>query len=221
MIQRQIATTSFSYQHMFFTDDREAFLRHVHSMSRENLGYDVGIRRDSMSQHEFHERRLGKYSDDDSITSLTEFSVQKHTSRHTVSGRLGRLSCDTAVSPILVGVRILSPELWLSLRIVSLRGTLQLTPLSPSNPWLMFSLSFAIPMTHRNSPLSTTAVVFVDIPQLIGKSLSFPLSVSLSLLLCLSVCLCLCLSLCLGLSVSLSRSLCLSLPLPPSLCMEI
>ena len=71
---------------MFFTDERDVFLRHVQSLSRENLGYDVGVRRDSLSQHEFRERRLGKYSDDDSITSLTEFSVQKHTCRHIVSG---------------------------------------------------------------------------------------------------------------------------------------
>ena len=95
-----------SYQHMFFTDDREAFLRHVHSMSRENLGYDVGIRRDSLSQHDFHERRLGKYSDDDSITSLTEFSVQKHTTRHVVSDHHCRFP-SASVSPFLVGFRTL------------------------------------------------------------------------------------------------------------------
>jgi len=31
---------------------------------------------------EFSNKRLGKYSDDDSITSLSEFSVQKHSVRH-------------------------------------------------------------------------------------------------------------------------------------------
>ena len=38
-----------------------------------------------MSFTDFQNRRLGKYSDDDSITSLTEFNVQKHSVRHTVS----------------------------------------------------------------------------------------------------------------------------------------
>ena len=34
---------------------------------------------------QFQNKRLGKYSDDDSITSLTEFTVQKNAPRHPVS----------------------------------------------------------------------------------------------------------------------------------------
>lgn len=41
------------------------------------------IRRDPITVLDFQNKRLGKYSDDDSITSITEFSVQKH-SRHPV-----------------------------------------------------------------------------------------------------------------------------------------
>ena len=35
---------------------------------------------------DFQNKRLGKYSDDDSITSITEFTVQKHQPRHSVKG---------------------------------------------------------------------------------------------------------------------------------------
>ena len=40
-----------------------------------------------MSHVDFLNKRLGKYSDDDSITSITEFTVQKHTIRHPVKDR--------------------------------------------------------------------------------------------------------------------------------------
>ena len=42
------------------------------------------IRRDPFSHSDFLNKRLGKYSDDDSITSITEFTVQKHGTRHPV-----------------------------------------------------------------------------------------------------------------------------------------
>ena len=37
---------------------------------------------------DFMSKRLGKYSDDDSITSLTEFKVQKHALRHPVCAHM-------------------------------------------------------------------------------------------------------------------------------------
>ena len=43
------------------------------------------VRKDPITMTHFQNKRLGKYSDDDSITSLTEFMVQKSSSRHPVS----------------------------------------------------------------------------------------------------------------------------------------
>ena len=39
-----------------------------------------------MTHNDFLNKRLGKYSDDESITSITEFTVHKHQPRHLVKG---------------------------------------------------------------------------------------------------------------------------------------
>ncbi|XP_019858666.1 PREDICTED: dnaJ homolog subfamily C member 13 [Amphimedon queenslandica] len=67
---------------MYLVEQRDELLREVQTMSQNNLGYFIGIRKDPITQQDFLNRRFGKYSDDDSITSLTEFPVQKHSQRH-------------------------------------------------------------------------------------------------------------------------------------------
>lgn len=77
-----IAHGGFGRLHMFITDNRDEILRDIQDASRCNIGYHVGLRKDPISQQDFQNKRFGKYSDDDSITSLTEFPVQKHSLRH-------------------------------------------------------------------------------------------------------------------------------------------
>ncbi|CAI8058528.1 DnaJ homolog subfamily C member 13 [Geodia barretti] len=77
-----VAAGGFGRLHMFLTEQRDDVMKAIILASRSNIGYDIAVHRDLITQHDFLERRLGKYSDDDSITSLTEFKVQKHTPRY-------------------------------------------------------------------------------------------------------------------------------------------
>ncbi|CAI8019165.1 DnaJ homolog subfamily C member 13 [Geodia barretti] len=77
-----VAAGGFGRLHMFLTEQRDDVMKAIILASRSNIGYEIAVHRDLITQHDFLERRLGKYSDDDSITSLTEFKVQKHTPRY-------------------------------------------------------------------------------------------------------------------------------------------
>ncbi|CAI8019272.1 DnaJ homolog subfamily C member 13 [Geodia barretti] len=77
-----VAAGGFGRLHMFLTEQRDDVMKAIILTSRSNIGYEIAVHRDLITQHDFLERRLGKYSDDDSITSLTEFKVQKHTPRY-------------------------------------------------------------------------------------------------------------------------------------------
>lgn len=77
-----IAAGGFGRLHMFLTEQRDDVMKAVILASRANIGYDIAVHREAMTLQDFLTKRLGKYSDDDSITSLTEFNVQKHTARY-------------------------------------------------------------------------------------------------------------------------------------------
>jgi DnaJ family protein C protein 13 len=68
---------------MFLVEQRDELLREVQTNSQNNIGYFVSIRKEPITLQTFVDQRFGKYGDDDCITSLTEFTVQKHSIRHT------------------------------------------------------------------------------------------------------------------------------------------
>ena len=78
-----------------------------------------------MSVADFQNKRLGKYSDDDSITSITEFTVQKHAARHPVS--LGDSPGYDVIVMSLFCCRTLYKEYSVCRRHVLWRETLPLT----------------------------------------------------------------------------------------------
>lgn len=45
------------------------------------------IKKEPINLQQFQNHRLGRFSDDDSILSLAEFPVTKHSRRHSVSNR--------------------------------------------------------------------------------------------------------------------------------------
>jgi DnaJ family protein C protein 13 len=78
-----LAYGSFERLHMFLVEQRDELLREVQTNSQNNIGYFVSIRKEPITLQTFVDQRFGKYGDDDCITSLTEFTVQKHSIRHT------------------------------------------------------------------------------------------------------------------------------------------
>jgi DnaJ family protein C protein 13 len=88
-----VVTGGFGRMHIFAMEGRDDFVRKLSGASLSNIGENISIKRQSMKLEECQENRLGKYSDDESLTSLAEFSVQKMSRRH--SGPVHRVLCLT------------------------------------------------------------------------------------------------------------------------------
>ena len=65
-----------------------------------------------MSLQHFQNHRLGRFSDDDSILSLAEFPVTKHSRRHSVSSSIHAQSNVSAVLKTCTVEPQLSGPLW-------------------------------------------------------------------------------------------------------------
>lgn len=71
-------------QHLFASEHRDEIIRSAVEHAGNFIGITLRLRKDALTFEGFVTDRLGKYSSDESITSLAEFVVQKITSRHPV-----------------------------------------------------------------------------------------------------------------------------------------
>ena len=72
-------------QHLFASEHRDDIIRCAIEHAGNYIGITLRLRKDPLTFEVFTAERLGKYSSDDSITSLAEFVVQKISPRHQVS----------------------------------------------------------------------------------------------------------------------------------------
>lgn len=82
-------------QHLFASEQREEIIKSAIDHAGNFIGISLRIRKESLEFEQYLNLRFGKYSNDESITSLAEFVVQKITPRHLV-----RLSDWTYLVPI-------------------------------------------------------------------------------------------------------------------------
>ncbi|XP_026104621.1 dnaJ homolog subfamily C member 13-like isoform X4 [Carassius auratus] len=73
----------FGRLHLFASEHRDEIIRSAIEHAGNFIGITLRLRKDPLSFEGFLGERLGKYSSDECITSLTEFIVQKITPRHT------------------------------------------------------------------------------------------------------------------------------------------
>lgn len=71
-------------QHLFASEHRDEIIRSAIEHAGNFIGITLRLRKDALTFEDFMTNRLGKYSADESITSLAEFVVQKITPRHQV-----------------------------------------------------------------------------------------------------------------------------------------
>lgn len=71
-------------QHLFASEHRDEIIRSAIEHAGNFIGITLRLRKEALTFESFMSDRLGKYSSDESITSLAEFVVQKITPRHPV-----------------------------------------------------------------------------------------------------------------------------------------
>ncbi|XP_043960500.1 dnaJ homolog subfamily C member 13-like isoform X1 [Gambusia affinis] len=72
----------FSRLHLFASEHRDEIIRSAIEHAGNYIGIMLRLRKEALTFEDFVTDRLGKYSSDESITSLAEFVVQKITTRH-------------------------------------------------------------------------------------------------------------------------------------------
>uniref|UniRef100_A0A3Q2XC25 DnaJ heat shock protein family (Hsp40) member C13 n=1 Tax=Hippocampus comes TaxID=109280 RepID=A0A3Q2XC25_HIPCM len=75
----------FSRLHLFASEHRDDIIRSAIEHAGNFIGIMLRLRKEALTFESFVTDRLGKYSSDESITSLAEFVVQKITPRHSPS----------------------------------------------------------------------------------------------------------------------------------------
>lgn len=71
-------------QHLFASEQREDIIKSAIEHAGNFVGISLRIRKELLEFEQYLSLRFGKYSNDESITSLAEFVVQKITPRHSV-----------------------------------------------------------------------------------------------------------------------------------------
>lgn len=80
-----IITGGFGRRHLFATDRRDEVIKKITESAMNFVGLLVKLRKESITLEQFIEDRFGKFSNDEAITSIAEFTVQKISTRHTDS----------------------------------------------------------------------------------------------------------------------------------------
>lgn len=78
--------------HFFIVEQLDEMMRIMNDVSRSLLGIQL-VMDVPITTEEFQERRIGKFRDDEDITSLAEFPVTKYTTRY--PDPMGRIFCIT------------------------------------------------------------------------------------------------------------------------------
>ena len=71
----------FSRLHLFSSENRDEIIKKVQETALVNVGITIKKRKEPIDFDYFQTHRLGKYCNDEAITTLTEFKVQKLTQR--------------------------------------------------------------------------------------------------------------------------------------------
>ena len=86
-----LANHGFSRLHLFQCDERDALLRTIQDFAGTFIGISMRVRKEPVSLDQFWNDKFGKFSTDECITSLAEFTVYKVSERHAEPVR--RLLC--------------------------------------------------------------------------------------------------------------------------------
>ncbi|XP_054167917.1 dnaJ homolog subfamily C member 13-like [Oppia nitens] len=89
-----ISYGGFNRYHLFNCDQRDDLLKRICESAWNNVGVVVRIKKETITSEHFQSNRFGRYSDDDSVTSLFEFNVHKISARHN-SEPIKRILCLT------------------------------------------------------------------------------------------------------------------------------
>lgn len=89
-----ISYGGFNRYHLFYCEQREELLKKICEMAWNCVGVVLRVKKESISCEHFFLNRFGRYSSDDSITSLFEFVVHKISPRHN-SEPIKRVLCLT------------------------------------------------------------------------------------------------------------------------------
>lgn len=72
-----ISTSGFGRQHLFESNGRDDLLKRIIDLAWTNCGFVIRLTRNPVSLQQFSGLRFGRYSTDESVTSLFEFTVHK------------------------------------------------------------------------------------------------------------------------------------------------
>lgn len=73
-----ISTSGFGRQHLFESNDRDEIIRRITELAWVNCGFVIRLTRNPVTLQQFSGLRFGRYSTDESVTSLFEFIVHKY-----------------------------------------------------------------------------------------------------------------------------------------------
>jgi hypothetical protein len=90
-----IATDGFNRMHMFQCEQRENIIKSIIEFAANCIGVSIRFRKESIVIDDFWNNKFGKFSADDCITSLAEFTVYKVSNR--TSEPVRRILCLTEV----------------------------------------------------------------------------------------------------------------------------
>ena len=71
--------------HLFALEKKDELLRRMSENANNFLGLNLKVKKKTITLEQFRENRLGKFSNDISITSLNEFTVNKISPRHNMN----------------------------------------------------------------------------------------------------------------------------------------
>ncbi|GFX82675.1 dnaJ homolog subfamily C member 13 [Trichonephila clavipes] len=77
-----IVCNEFGRQHFFICDKREELMKKAAENAINYVGVSISVTKDTMTTNSFWEKRLGRYSSDEAITSVSDFIVHKESRRY-------------------------------------------------------------------------------------------------------------------------------------------
>lgn len=85
------ANNGFNRLHLFQSDDRDSLIKSILDFAGNFIGISMRVRKETLTTDQFWNEKFGKFSSDECITSLAEFTVYKVSERHSEPAR--RLLC--------------------------------------------------------------------------------------------------------------------------------
>ena len=78
-----ISVDSFERLHVFYVERREEFMKLIAEYAMKFVGVNICFK-DKLSEESVLQRRFGRFSSDEAVTSLSDFMVHKMSARHRV-----------------------------------------------------------------------------------------------------------------------------------------